>query len=205
MSLIQGWLAFGLAIGAALLVGYFIPAPLFPWRAIDIGAVVIGSIGIVPIIGEAHRALVANQLSFRQNHPRASLSTFDYVRRTQQEICGGRLKHAAAGEMLPSIQAEYQDIQAWLSNVPSKQNSDDLPDLGEWLQTFPPGIQESELISFRLALQDIVAEYETSRSQLYDLRAQVEPGPFEEAANVFAPYLIAISIGLALLSAAFKP
>lgn len=202
------WISLLIILVVGIAPGYVLDLTKVNWRMVDVVALLLGSVGIVTLIGESQRLVPGHMMEYMRSRPESWLSTLNNSLTNYVKIVEGRIARTQSQDPKAAILSEYATAQDWFrkgAKLSTITGADPLPDLSSWLQSFPQGLADREILLFKEEIDQIASNSLVAIEEFRDLKAKTEKGLVETLVTYVAPIPVSVALGLALFKALFAP
>jgi len=195
------WVCFFALVIGPLIFGKMIQFTSSNWKIVEFVTILVGAIGIVPLIIDANKIESRNRLPIILQQTKSWIPVISYSVKVDATIIDDRLKrHELEGNLVNH--AEYILMKDWYLELRNQLKSDELPDLTEYLKIDALKLRNAELINFEKDIKGSIKKYQDGREKYQNIKSKV--GPLDDILIFFLPLFISLAIGLSLMKVLYQ-
>lgn len=205
------WCLFTIALVVPWLLGPvvdWLEIPHVFWKRLDIGIIIIGSLGVIGVISDAQKIAPRNQLLWKKSPVESSRLVLQVRFRQEIDIMQKRLDRNAGSPFSETERKQFDAFKKWCEKggqVFDVEKYDAVKDIEDWLGGFPKHLPNDREMSqlyerFRSMSDHFIDSYE----DYWRIRRKTETTFFEEIALLLSSVLIPITIFLSLFKALYS-
>lgn len=196
------WIIFFAGLSSAALAGLFVDASTIPWRAIEVGSILAGSLAIVTVFSEWRKLQAGNQIGHLRRRVFTALLTLDSVASNYLSIVRFRISNEA------SNLEQYKSTLPWFERIAALAKVDEAIEPESVLDQahdFPEGVDDKEIVTLRDEILSIAGRQEKALKTYREKKQKIENSLLDEFTIFFMPFFATLALSLALFKALYQP
>lgn len=200
------WVILVLVLTIPWAVGCFYDFNGFNWKRLEIISVILGSIGIFGVIGEAQRIVPKNKLLYMKPRVNSVLELLQSLTSTHSRIISMRIENHEKGRNLCEHFQDYKYGLTWYDGLINtlEMQEDKFPSIEEHFSNFRNDLKELEVNSMVAELRKTASRYTKVKHDYEVLKIRSERSDWEIFTVFVSPLFISIAIGLSLTKAIYS-